>query len=125
MTQPRYTQFDFSEKKKINQSPRPHHSLRKESPPLSSGNQHPKLTESELVSRGLGSPARVNGPAKRPSKIDTTQTTAQARPQLFTRKLFATEKHSVGIVIGKFEELRADSGQVDSVVISIQRLLFI
>ncbi|KAF3560662.1 hypothetical protein DY000_02017170 [Brassica cretica] len=40
-------------------------------------------------------------------------------PQLFTKKLFAAEKYGIGVVIS------LQHRRVDSVVISVQRLLFI
>ncbi|KAF3539751.1 hypothetical protein F2Q69_00020589 [Brassica cretica] len=42
-----------------------------------------------------------------------------SHPQLFTKKLFAAEKYGIGVVIS------LQHRRVDSVVISVQRLLFI
>lgn len=83
------------------------------------------VTESKPGSGGLGLPDWVNGPAKSPSTIGTTQTTAQVHPQLFTRKLLstATEKYGVEVVIGKLEEVRVESGRVDSVVLEGGRVI--
>ncbi|KAG7535694.1 FAD/NAD(P)-binding domain superfamily [Arabidopsis thaliana x Arabidopsis arenosa] len=83
------------------------------------------VTEATPGSGGLGLPDWVNGPAKSPSTIGTTQTTAQVHPQLFTRKLLstATEKYGVELVIGKLEEVRVESGRVDSVVLEGGRVI--
>ncbi|XP_010464254.1 PREDICTED: putative oxidoreductase TDA3 [Camelina sativa] len=83
------------------------------------------VTESKPGSGGFGLPDWVNGPAKGPSTIGTTQTTAQVHPQLFTRKLLstATEKYGVEVVIGKLEEVRVESGRVDAVVLEGGRVI--
>lgn len=83
------------------------------------------VTEATPGSGGLGLPNWVNGTAKSPSTIGTTQTTAQVHPQLFTRKLLttATEKYGVELVIGKLEEVRVESGRVDSVVLEGGRVI--
>ncbi|EOA13464.1 hypothetical protein CARUB_v10026507mg [Capsella rubella] len=83
------------------------------------------VTESKPGSGGLGLPDWVNGPAKTPSTIGTTQTTAQVHPQLFTRKLLstATEKYGVEVMIGKLEEVRVESGRVDAVVLEGGRVI--
>ncbi|WZY87366.1 hypothetical protein YC2023_033750 [Brassica napus] len=85
------------------------------------------LVENHLKLAMLPELNGVNPHGHKPSAISTTFSLAvtESHPQLFTKKLFAAEKYGVGVVIGKSEEARADSGQVDSVVISIQRLLFI
>lgn len=83
------------------------------------------MTESKPGSGGLGLPDWVNGPAKSTSTIGTTQTTAQVHPQLFTRKLLSTarEKYGVEVVIGKLEEVRVESGRVNSVVLEGGRVI--
>ncbi|CAN8264152.1 unnamed protein product [Cochlearia groenlandica] len=83
------------------------------------------VNESNPRSGDLSLPAWVNGPAKSPSTIGTTQTTAQVHPQLFTRTLLsaATEKYGVEVVIGKLEEVRVESGRVDSVVLEGGRVI--
>ncbi|ESQ31213.1 hypothetical protein EUTSA_v10004317mg [Eutrema salsugineum] len=83
------------------------------------------VRESKPGSGDLGLPAWVDGPAKSPSTIGTTQTTAQVHPQLFTRKVLSTamEKYGVEVVIGKLEEVRVELGRVDSVVLEGGRVI--
>uniref|UniRef100_A0A1J3EHY1 Putative oxidoreductase C1F5.03c n=1 Tax=Noccaea caerulescens TaxID=107243 RepID=A0A1J3EHY1_NOCCA len=83
------------------------------------------VTESNPKSGGSGLPAWIDGPAKSPSTIGTTQTTAQVHPQLFTRTLLstATEKYGVEVVIGKLEEVRVELERVDSVLLEGGRVI--
>lgn len=64
-------------------------------------------------------PSWVDGPARGPRTIGSTQTTAQVHPQLFTRTLLntAVEKHGLEVVIGKLEQVRVEEGRVGSVVL--------
>ncbi|KAK6258589.1 FAD dependent oxidoreductase - like 3 [Theobroma cacao] len=70
-------------------------------------------------------PSWVDGPARGPRTIGSTQTTAQVHPQLFTRTLLntAVEKYGVEVVIGKLEQLRVQGGRVGSVVLEGGRVI--
>ncbi|XWS41849.1 hypothetical protein CRYUN_Cryun17cG0118200 [Craigia yunnanensis] len=70
-------------------------------------------------------PSWVDGPARGPRTIGSTQTTAQVHPQLFTRTLLntAVEKHGVEVVIGKLEQMRVEEGRVGSVVLEGGRVI--
>lgn len=54
-------------------------------------------------------PPWLDGPAKSPRVIGTTETTAQVHPQLFTRALLAkaVEEYGLKVVIGKVESVEA------------------
>ncbi|KAL7256099.1 hypothetical protein ACSBR1_010099 [Camellia fascicularis] len=59
-------------------------------------------------------PSWVDGPARNPRTIGTTNTTAQVHPELFTRTLLtkAVEEHGVEVVIGKLESVAVEGGGV-------------
>ncbi|XP_010547529.1 PREDICTED: putative oxidoreductase TDA3 [Tarenaya hassleriana] len=82
-------------------------------------------SQSSSGSGGKGLPSWVDGPAKSPSTIGTTQTTAQVHPQLFTRTLLATatEKYGVDVVVGKVDRVQAEGGRVESVVLEGGRVI--
>lgn len=68
---------------------------------------------------GLNVPSWVDGPAKSPRTIGTTETTAQVHPQLFTKTLVAkaVEEYGLEVVIGKVENVEAAEGAVKAVVL--------
>ncbi|OMO56586.1 FAD dependent oxidoreductase [Corchorus capsularis] len=70
-------------------------------------------------------PSWVDGSARAPMTIGSTQTTAQVHPQLFTRALLntAVEKYGVEVVIGKLEQVRVEEGRVRSVVLEGGRVI--
>lgn len=70
-------------------------------------------------SPGPSLPSWVNGPAKSPKTIGTTETTAQVHPQLFTRTLLnkAVEEYGAQLVIGKLEKVEVAEGKARSVVL--------
>ncbi|VFQ75307.1 unnamed protein product [Cuscuta campestris] len=75
-----------------------------------------------VLSRGRRSPALpswVDGPAKGPKTIGTTDTTAQVHPLLFTKTLWAraVEHHGAELVIGKLERVAVDGGRAAAVVL--------
>lgn len=76
-------------------------------------------------SPGPNLPSWVNGPAKSPRTIGTTQTTAQVHPQLFTRTLLnkAVEDYGVTVVIGKLEAVQVVDGRARAVVLEGGRML--
>ncbi|KAK8694829.1 hypothetical protein V6N13_072373 [Hibiscus sabdariffa] len=70
-------------------------------------------------------PSWIDGPARKPRTIGTTQTTAQVHPQLFTKTLLntAVEKYGVELVIGKVDQVRVEEGRVGSVVLEDGRVI--
>lgn len=70
-------------------------------------------------SPGPSLPSWVNGPAKSPKTIGTTETTAQVHPQLFTRTLLykVVEEYGGQLVIGKLEKVEVAEGRARSVVL--------
>ncbi|KAG4175971.1 hypothetical protein ERO13_A11G220300v2 [Gossypium hirsutum] len=70
-------------------------------------------------------PSWVDGPIRGPRTIETTQTTAQVHPQLFTRTLLntAVKKYGVEVVIGKLEQLHVEEWRVGSVVLEEGRVI--
>ncbi|KAF7828684.1 putative oxidoreductase TDA3 [Senna tora] len=64
-------------------------------------------------------PSWVDGPARSPRTIGTTETTAQVHPQLFTRTLIskAVENHGVEVVIGKLERVEVEEGRIGGGVV--------
>ncbi|OVA02059.1 FAD dependent oxidoreductase [Macleaya cordata] len=64
-------------------------------------------------------PPWVTGPARNPSTIGTTDTTAQVHPQLFTRTLlsYAVSNHDLEVVIGELDRVEVEEGRVKSVVL--------
>ncbi|CAK9165426.1 unnamed protein product [Ilex paraguariensis] len=79
----------------------------------SSSSQEPHKSPSRNL------PSWVDGPAKGPRTIGTTETTAQVHPRLFTKTLLskAVEDHEVEVVIGKVETVEVESGKVRAVVL--------
>ncbi|XP_065876331.1 D-amino-acid oxidase [Euphorbia lathyris] len=80
------------------------------------------VSESESNKQSSGSkknqPSWIDGPARSPRTIGSTETTAQVHPQLFTRTLLSTavEKYGVEVVKGKVERVGVEGGRVESVV---------
>ncbi|KAE8655162.1 putative LRR receptor-like serine/threonine-protein kinase [Hibiscus syriacus] len=70
-------------------------------------------------------PSWIDGSARGPRTIGTTQTTAQVHPQLFTRTLLntAVEKYGAEVVIGKVDQVRVEEGRVGSVVLDGGRII--
>ncbi|CAL1380743.1 unnamed protein product [Linum trigynum] len=70
-------------------------------------------------------PNWVDGPARAPRTIGTTETTAQVHPQLFTRTLVtkAVEGYGVEVVIGKVEAVAVEDGRANSVVLEGGRVI--
>ncbi|CAI0428496.1 unnamed protein product [Linum tenue] len=70
-------------------------------------------------------PNWVDGPARGPRTIGTTETTAQVHPQLFTRTLItkAVESYGVEVVIGKVEAVAVEEGRANSVVLEGGRVI--
>lgn len=64
-------------------------------------------------------PSWVNGPAKSPRTIGTTESTAQVHPQLFTKTLLkkAVEDYGVEVVVGKVERVEVAEGRTRAVVL--------
>ncbi|KAK6151187.1 hypothetical protein DH2020_016119 [Rehmannia glutinosa] len=64
-------------------------------------------------------PSWVDGPAKGPRIIGTTETTAQVHPQLFTKTLLskAVEVYGLKVVIGKLEKVEVTEGEAKAVVL--------
>lgn len=64
-------------------------------------------------------PSWVDGQAKSPRIIGTTETTAQVHPQLFTKTLVAkaVEKYGLEVVIGKVENVEVAGGAAEAVVL--------
>lgn len=64
-------------------------------------------------------PSWVDGPAKIPRTIGTTETTAQVHPQLFTKTLLnkAAEEYGLEVVIGRLEEVEVADGRARAVVL--------
>ncbi|OIT20794.1 PREDICTED: putative oxidoreductase TDA3 [Nicotiana attenuata] len=64
-------------------------------------------------------PSWVNGPAKSPRTIGSTNSTAQVHPQLFTKKLLtkAMEEYGVELVIGKAERVEMAEGKTKGIVL--------
>lgn len=92
------------------------------------------VTESQTVSSGSKTsgnsnsllPSWVDGPAKRPRTIGSTETTAQVHPQLFTKTLLnkAVNDYGLELVIGKVENVGVgEGGQVESVVLQGGRVI--
>ncbi|KAA8547163.1 hypothetical protein F0562_003571 [Nyssa sinensis] len=79
------------------------------------------ITESQAHHKNPSStfPSWVDGPARNPRTIGTTETTAQVHPQLFTRTLLskAVADHGVEVVIGKLERVEVEGGRVRSVAL--------
>ncbi|CAI9110233.1 OLC1v1010226C1 [Oldenlandia corymbosa var. corymbosa] len=92
-------------------------SLTVSEPTSSSGPSH--------KSPGPKLPSWVNGPAKTPRTIGTTQTTAQVHPQLFTRTLLnkAVQDYDLTVVIGKLEAVQVAEGKANAVVLEGGRTL--
>ncbi|KAH7566636.1 hypothetical protein JRO89_XS08G0206000 [Xanthoceras sorbifolium] len=89
------------------------------------------VTESQTStspSRGSNSvlPSWVDGPAKSPRTIGSSETTAQVHPQLFTKTLLnkAVNDYGVEVVIGKVERVGGvEGGRVDAVVVEGGRVI--
>ncbi|CAA0832813.1 FAD-dependent oxidoreductase family protein [Striga hermonthica] len=66
-----------------------------------------------------GIPSWVDGPAKGPRTIGTTETTAQVHPQLFTKTLLAkaVEEYGLKVVIGKVEKVAVEEGKAKAVAL--------
>ncbi|XP_060187634.1 putative oxidoreductase TDA3 [Lycium barbarum] len=64
-------------------------------------------------------PSWVNGPAKSPKTIGSSDSTAQVHPQLFTKTLLsiAMEDYGVELVIGKAERIEMVEGKTRGVVL--------
>ncbi|KAG8384334.1 hypothetical protein BUALT_Bualt04G0107400 [Buddleja alternifolia] len=64
-------------------------------------------------------PSWVDGPAKSPRTIGTTETTAQVHPHLFTKALVskAVEEYGLKVVIGKLERVAVAEGAATVVVL--------
>uniref|UniRef100_A0A2P2IRT9 Putative oxidoreductase TDA3 n=1 Tax=Rhizophora mucronata TaxID=61149 RepID=A0A2P2IRT9_RHIMU len=84
-----------------------------------------KESQSQNQQSSSNIPSWVDGPARSPRIIGTTETTAQVHPQLFTRTLLkkAIESHGVEEVIGKVERIGMESGRVNSVVLEDGRAI--
>ncbi|KAG6422289.1 hypothetical protein SASPL_118855 [Salvia splendens] len=65
-------------------------------------------------------PSWVDGAAKSPKIIGTTETTAQVHPQLFTKTLLekAVEDYGVEVVIGRVESVEAAGGAAEAVALA-------
>lgn len=86
------------------------------------------ISESEATRGGNPSPALpswVDGPAKSPRTIGTTETTAQVHPQLFTRTLMsrAVAEYGAEVVIGTLESVAVEEGRVAAVVLEGERII--
>lgn len=88
------------------------------------------ITESQAqkkpsTSRNKNLPSWIDGPARDPRTIGSTETTAQVHPQLFTQALLskATENYGVEVVKGKVERVGVEGGRVDSVVLAGGRVI--
>ncbi|KAL3526820.1 hypothetical protein ACH5RR_011476 [Cinchona calisaya] len=70
-------------------------------------------------------PSWVDGPAKSPRTIGTTETTAQVHPQLFTKTLLkkAVEDYGLEVVIGKLEEVEVAEGRARVVILEGGRMI--
>lgn len=71
-------------------------------------------------------PSWVDGPARSPTTIGSTQTTAQVHPQLFTKTLLnkAVNDYGLEVVIGKVERVGVgEGGRVESVMIEGGRVV--
>lgn len=71
-------------------------------------------------------PSWVDGPARSPTTIGSTQTTAQVHPQLFTKTLLnkAVNDYGLEVVIGKVERVGVgEGGRVESVMIEGGRVI--
>ncbi|CDP15255.1 unnamed protein product [Coffea canephora] len=70
-------------------------------------------------SQGPKLPSWVDGPAKSPRILGTTETTAQVHPKLFTKTLLnkAVEEYGLEVVTGKLEEVEVAEGRVKAVVL--------
>ncbi|KAL2241636.1 putative oxidoreductase TDA3 [Sesamum indicum] len=68
---------------------------------------------------GPNLPSWIDGPAKGPRTIGTTETTAQVQPQLFTKTLLskAVEEYGLKVVIGKLERVEVAEGEAKAVVL--------
>ncbi|KVI02718.1 FAD dependent oxidoreductase [Cynara cardunculus var. scolymus] len=78
------------------------------------------IAESENPPRSRKSklPPWIDGPAKTPKTIGTTETTAQVHPQLFTRTLMekAVAEYGAEVVIGKLLSVETGGGKISAVV---------
>lgn len=70
-------------------------------------------------------PSWVDGPAKGPRTIGTTETTAQVHPQLFTKTLVskAVEEYGLEVVMGKLEKVEVAGGAAKAVVLEGGRVI--
>ncbi|KAK4393254.1 putative oxidoreductase C1F5.03c [Sesamum angolense] len=68
---------------------------------------------------GANLPSWIDGSAKGPRTIGTTETTAQVHPQLFTKTLLskAVEEYGLKVVIGKLERVEVAEGEAKAVVL--------
>ncbi|KAL0450393.1 UNVERIFIED_CONTAM: putative oxidoreductase C1F5.03c [Sesamum latifolium] len=68
---------------------------------------------------GPNIPSWIDGPAKGPRTIGTTETTAQVHPQLFTKTLLskAVEEYGLKVVIAKLERVEVAEGEAKAVVL--------
>ncbi|KAL0350722.1 UNVERIFIED_CONTAM: putative oxidoreductase TDA3 [Sesamum radiatum] len=68
---------------------------------------------------GANLPSWIDGPAKGPRTIGTTETTAQVHPQLFTKTLLskAVEEYGLKVVIGKLERVEVAEGEAKAVIL--------
>lgn len=83
-------------------------------------------SKSTASSHSTALPSWVDGPARSPKTIGTTETTAQVHPRLFTLALIekAVERHKVEVVIGKLERVEVEEGgKVGSVVLEGGRIV--
>ncbi|CAN4110280.1 unnamed protein product [Withania somnifera] len=76
-------------------------------------------TSSSSSNRTGPLPSWVDGPAKTPRTIGSTNSTAQVHPQLFTKTLLskAMEDYGVELVIGKAERVEIVEGETRAVVL--------
>ncbi|XP_057978886.1 putative oxidoreductase TDA3 [Malania oleifera] len=92
---------------------------------LSVAEQSPIAGGASKASGSSNLPSWVDGPARNPRTIGTTETTAQVHPQLFTRTLLsaAVANHGVEVVIGKMERVEVEGGRAKSVVVEGGRVI--
>lgn len=76
------------------------------------------ITSSPSLSNSI-LPGWVDGPARNPNTIGTTDTTAQVHPQLFTRTLLslAAANYGLEVVIGELDRVEVEEGRVKSVLL--------
>ncbi|KAF9621932.1 hypothetical protein IFM89_029152 [Coptis chinensis] len=64
-------------------------------------------------------PQWIDGPAKSPRPIGTTETTAQVHPQLFTRKLLSTAmtSYNLKLIIGELDRVEVEQNRAKAVIL--------